>query len=181
MSDYKAVKTEVELTEEALVTEALGVMGIQVEKNVVAKQRWEHHNRKVDICIRQGNLPANLQGFGDVGFVKRGNAYEPLGCSEQDSAYMDRDKRREMMSGGMSKQQAEAAQPDGKFTQDLMGLFKKVENGYAILKTKRDIKRVAPSAQFARATGKKGDDMAWMVRGELSASDLKRLGIQVPA
>ena len=179
MSDYKAIKTDIECTEATLVVEALKEMGIVAELNVVARQRWKFHNRQVDICIRQDSLPENLRGFGDVGFVKRGNKFEFLGCSEHDSGYMDRDKRQQLMEKGMSDRNALAAQPDGKFTAELTAFSGKIACGHAAMKVKRDILKVAPGTQFSRPTGVKGDSRAWMQRGAVKASDLAKLGINV--
>jgi hypothetical protein len=179
MSDYKVVATTVEMTERALIIKALESMLGKVEENVVAKQRWESHNREVDICIRQSQLPDHLKGFGDVGLVQRGGKFEFLGCSESDSSYMDRDKRSALVAGGMSAQDAIRAQPDGKFTADLNEMFQKVENGYALFKKVRDIKRKCPSSTFSVVSGVKGDNMAWKIRGSVSASDLARAGIRV--
>lgn len=174
MSDYKVVATTVELTEQTLIIQALEAMFGKVEQNVVAKQRWSSHNRQVDICIRQGQLPDNLRGFGDVGLVQRGGKFVFLGCSENDSSFMDRDKRDALVRGGVTQRDALRAQPDGKFTQDLNNMFQKVENGYALFKKVRDIKKKCPSATFSVVTGIKGDDMAWKIRGSVDADDLAK-------
>jgi len=179
MSDYKVIATTIDMTEQELVVKALEAMFGRCEHNVVAQQRWSHHNRQVDICVRQNQLPENLRGFGDVGFVQQGGKFVPLGCSEHDSAYMDRDKRAALVRGGMSERDALRAQPDGKFSTELTALLQKAETGYALFKKVRDIKKKCPSATFSVVTGIKGDDMAWKIRGGVDADDLARAGVRI--
>jgi len=180
MSDYKVVATNIELVDQECLIQALETMFGSVEQNVVAQQRWEYHNRKVDICIRQEQLPEELQGFGDVGLIKQGDKFVFLGVSDQDSSYMDRDKRRELEQQGMSREEAAQVQPNGKFAQDMNEYFKKLENGYEAFNFAKQIKAKCPTVKFGAPTGSAHDDRAWMLRGEVSASDLARLGIAVP-
>jgi hypothetical protein len=181
MSDYKAIVSSIDIVDRALVARCLGDLGIRAEFDVVAKQRWSSHNRQVDICIRQNQLPEHLRGFGDVGLINRGGKFVFLGCSESDSSFMDRDARERLRMSGMSERDAVRQQPDGKFAADMREFFSQVENGYAMKELQQQIAAEAPSVEFQAATGKAGDPRAWMVRGSVTAADLRRMGVEVPA
>jgi len=181
MSDYKAVSSKVDITDRNLVARCLGQLGIRAEFDVVARQRWSHHNRQVDICIRQEQLPEHLRGFGDVGLIQRGGKFVFLGCSEGDSSFMDRDVRAKLTRGGMSERDAVRQQPDGKFARDMEEFFVKVENGYVANQRVEAIKRMCPGAHVSAPSGKADDPRAWMIRVSVPASDLRRLGVDVPA
>lgn len=180
MSDYKVVATDIEIVDRECLIKALEAMFGSVEENVMAQQRWSNHNRTVDICIRQSQLPEELQGFGDVGLIQRGGKYVFLGVSDHDSSYMDRDKRAAMMRAGKSERQALQEQPDGTFSAKMNEYFKTLENGYEEFNFAKQIQKKCPSAQFGQVSGKANDSRAWMMRGSVTAADLARLGIAVP-
>lgn len=189
MSDYKAIASSVEMTNQAVIVDCLRRIGITPEFNVVAQQKWSRHNRQLAIVIRQNQLPEKLRGFGDVGLDLQGGKYVVVTCGAEDSRYIDGEKRAELATAIMQKERIsrEAAmkkaveqQPDGKYSRDLEDFLSQIPTGYALRKRMFDIKRKCPSVQFSEPSGEASDPRAWMVTGSVSASDLKRMGIAVP-
>jgi len=133
MSDYKEVETQVELTNQEQLIEALETVmpGIQIQTDVVATNRWQHKHQ-LAIVVAQDQLPEPLQGFGDLGFTLKNGKFVPIGCQPDESHYIDNDKGQEV----------------GTFVNLQNSMFKDVENTYALLGEVRSIAQRVPGVQF---------------------------------
>ena len=183
MSDYKVVASDISITDKVCLIKALEEIFGSVQENAMAEQvRWPQHNRVIDIVIKRAQLPADLQDFGDVGFqLGADGKYQYVTCAANDSGYFDPAKQAELVRNGTSPADAQKAYPPGKFAADLLNHLKQVEIPYEVFSFAADIKKKCPGATFSEVGGEATDAMAWMMRGSVSASDLAKLGITVPA
>jgi hypothetical protein len=165
MSDYKEVETVIDITQKDILLQALGlVCQGEIEENVQIKNKWSH-TRQVDICIREKQLPADLQGFGDVGIVMKNGKYTFVGISQQDSHYMDSAK-------GLK---------EGTFTNNMNGYMKDIENAYGVCEVVRDMEARIPGISIQQPTGIEDseDARAWGARFSIDESMVAKLGVRI--
>ena len=129
-----------------------------VTENGIMKNRWGHPT-PADIVARQGQLPGELRGFGDVGFVLGSDGkYRFKGCSQEDSE--------KYMGGGFFEKQKV-------FTQH-------VEDAYAMIATIRQINENLPGSQLGevKQVGQ-GRAATFESKFSISTDDLARSGIRI--
>lgn len=165
MSDYKVVESEVNMNNKQRLVSCLeAVLGAQVELNSSVSNRWGHPTR-VDIAIRQDQLPDHVRGFGDIGLKLSNGKFNWVTVTEHDAQLIDR---------------------TGALFANINVWQQEVENAYAATTFFEEQASSIIPAGVRLGTPKAINDPtgevnnAWGIPFEVDAETLRRMGVQVP-
>ena len=186
MSDYKEIEMSIEITKKHCLMDAIEAVlrgalpadatdeemrQMTVAQNQPISNKWGHPT-KVDVFIRQSQLPADLRGFGDMGFrVGSNGKFVFVGCSAEDAANP---------SYGIDRS---LGLKEGEFMQRQSNFIKQVEQAYGAFDMMEQIEQNLPGGVFGtgnpNAVLEKNEGGGFKSRFQISTDNLAKSGIHV--